>query len=55
MTQKVICTQKIHDSNTIYIFRKNGIEVEVRIVNRNLIADTPLFKYEQKYIKQHFL
>lgn len=43
------------DENTYFIFRENGTEVRVEVMNKMLLPSHNLFEKEREYFKNHIL
>jgi hypothetical protein len=49
-TLEVVCIASIHDSNTWYIFRTNGIEVKILLAGDQFKASKELTQKEIEYL-----
>lgn len=56
MKKNVIAiAQKIGDSETYFLFRKNGEEITFKIIKNILIEYRPLTEVERDYINKHYI
>ena len=51
----IVISSSMNDDNTWYIFRTNGVEVKIEIVNKQIKADKSLTEIEIEYIKNNLL
>lgn len=50
-TSAVVCTPSINDSNTWFIFRENGIEVKIVLIDGEFRTSRKLTYIEIEYLK----
>lgn len=51
----VVCVKSIHDKDTFYIFRANGIEVTIVLSGDKIKSNKELTELEFDYIKQNLV
>ena len=51
----VVCVKSIHDKDTFYIFRSNGIEVKIVLINGEIKSNKELTELELDYIKKNLV
>ena len=49
----VLCAPSIHDENTWFIFRENGVEIKIERIGDNLKADRKLTDLEIEYLNNN--
>ena len=55
MNIEVIITPAVLDSGKYFIFRQNGQEVEVKIIDGIIKSNKTLFPYERDYLNKYYL
>ena len=51
----VLCVKSIHEEDTFYIFRSNGVEVKIVLSNDKVKSNKELTELELNYIKDNLL
>lgn len=55
MNTEVVITPAVFDSGKYFIFRQNGQEIEVKIIDGMIKSTKPLFSHESDYINKYYL